>query len=131
MKKNNIFVILLICVLIAAFAVYNYLYKDHRDIASEDASFSVPVERIMKEFNADQALANAKYADKTIAVTGTVTDRDPLANTVIINEKLSVTFADSVVKSLTERQQIEVKGRFVGYDDLLGELKMDKASIIK
>jgi len=26
---------------------------------------------------------------------------------------------------------VNVKGRFIGYDDLLGELKMDEGSVVK
>ncbi len=131
MKKRNIFIIVAVCLILGAFALYKYIYQGHRDIATEEVSFSVPVETISREFAADQNLANNKYADKTISVAGTVTSLDTAANTIIINEKMSVIFTEPTVSNLKQSQQIEVKGRFVGYDDLLEELKMDKASIIK
>jgi hypothetical protein len=33
--------------------------------------------------------------------------------------------------NLSEGQKIKIKGRIIGYDDLLGELKLDKAIILK
>jgi len=129
MKKKITFIILILLV-IGAFAVYKYLYKEHRDISTEEIAFAVPVETIYKEYQANDSLAAIKYADKTISVAGSVTSIDLPANTIIINERMSVTFHDSVDKMLQTGQQVKVKGRFVGYDDLLEELKMDHASII-
>lgn len=108
--------------------MYFYMYKGHRDIASEDAHFNVTVAQLQQQFLADPNKANAQYADQTIAVSGLVTAIDESNHLVVIDEKLSVTLKEN--NTVKSQQRISVKGRFVGYDDLLEEFKMDQASIV-
>jgi hypothetical protein len=48
----------------------------------------------------------------------------------MIDDKMNVIFTDSIPKNISENQTINVKGRFIGYDDILEEFKMDQVSII-
>jgi hypothetical protein len=115
--------------LIAAFVGYKFLFKSHRDISSEDISFTVTVQDLTAEFSKNDSLANAKYADKTIEVSGVVDTFDKAAHSAIIDGKLSVVFADSTLSDLPLQKKVKLKGRFVGYDDLLEEFKMDQVTI--
>jgi hypothetical protein len=115
--------------LIAAFVGYKFLFKSHRDISSEDISFKVTVQDLTAEFSKNDSLANAKYADKTIEVSGVVDSFDKAAHSAIIDGKLSVVFADSTLSDLPLQKKVKLKGRFVGYDDLLEEYKMDQVTI--
>lgn len=108
--------------------MYFYLYKGHRDIASESADFTVTVGQLQQQFSENPTKANKQYADKTIAVSGIVTSVDAPSHSAVIDEKLSVVFKEMNVK-LGAQQNISIKGRFVGYDDLLEEFKMDEASV--
>ncbi|NUY82009.1 hypothetical protein HUK80_13980 [Flavobacterium sp. MAH-1] len=128
MKKKLL--VAAIIVLAVLFAGYRYLYRGHRDIAKEDADFALTTSQLLSEFSANDSLANAKYADKTITVSGKVTDVEAEAGTIMIDEKLSVGFQDAAsAKQLKTGQQVKLKGRFVGYDDLLEELKMDQSTL--
>jgi len=111
--------------------VYFYMYKNHRDIASEDADFTITVNELQRQFTDDGAAAIKKYADKTVAISGKITDVDPQNYSVVIDDKLSLVFKDSVMQDVVAGKLVNVKGRFVGYDDLLEEFKMDQASITK
>jgi len=128
MKKNTI-VVILIFVLIAGYLIYSYVYKSHRDIGSEKGSFTVTANVIHNEFKADEQKATAKYLDKTIDVYGKISSIDSVENTIVIDDKMFAVFKDKMPADLKVSSEIKIKGRFIGYDDLLEELKMDQCII--
>jgi len=133
MKSSVIKKVLLILSFIAlvVFCFINfYVYKDHRDINSESASFTISVTQLHDEFVKDANAGTKKYADKTIETYGTITSLDLESNTIVLDEKLSATMVDKISGDLKVNQKIKIKGRFVGYDDLLEELKMDQCKIL-
>ena len=127
MKK----IVLIVVVVIVAIAsgLYFYMYKNHRDIASEDASFSIAVKDLEKEFTQNDSLANKKYLDKTIEVYGKMTSVDLATKIIVLDEKMEGTTQQAILQGLTVGKQVKMKGRFIGYDDLLGEFKMDQVTI--
>lgn len=125
--KNRILIFIVI-VIVAGIGLYLYAYKGHRDIASEDADFELTVPVLSKEFSENDSLANSKYADKTIQIYGKISGIDLPSHTIVIDEKLSVVFTDSVLPNMRLQDPIKIKGRFVGYDDLLEEFKVDQAT---
>lgn len=129
MKKKLL--IALVIIVILAFVTYRFLYKEHRDISTEDAAFTLTTAQLQQEFTSNDSLANSKYADQTIQVAGTVTSFDQNGNSILIDEKLSAVMKDKLSSEIIVNKEITIKGRFVGYDDLLEELKMDQVSIIK
>ncbi|HLA56714.1 MAG TPA: hypothetical protein VK623_11465 [Flavobacterium sp.] len=128
MKKKVLLVILLILA-IGAFATYRMLYKAHRDIATEEASFTLTPQILQQKFMTNDSVANMEYADKTVIITGKITNIDAAGNSITIDGKLSAVLKDKVA-NIKLQQPIKVKGRFVGYDDLLEELKMDQVTIL-
>lgn len=130
MKKNKWIILLVVLVLVAFFG-YNYVYKSHRDISTEEASFSIQVATLANDFKVDENKANEKYLDKTIDINGTVTSFDKESNLLVIDEVLSATLLEKPQKEIVKAQNITIKGRFIGYDELLEEFKMDQVTIIK
>ena len=128
MKKKIFFLTVVVAVLLAI-AIYFYVYKGHRNIGAEDAQFELSVTELHGQFNANGAVANSKYLDKTIQVRGTITSIDSSTHTIVLDEKLSAALQDSTFKGISLHKAIQVKGRFIGYDDLLEELKIDQAKI--
>lgn len=127
MKKKILIAGILIIVLLSV-GIYFYMYQDHRDISSEEANFNLTVKDIQAEFTADVVSANAKYLDQTIEVSGIVTSIDIASHSVVLDEKLSAVFKDTVLGDIKLQNSIKIKGRFLGYDDLLEELRIDEAS---
>lgn len=127
MKK--IILIVLIVLLAIASGLYFYMYKNHRDIASEEASFSIAVKDLESEFIQNDSLANKKYLDKTIEVYGKITSMDATTKIIVLDDKMEGTSQQSISQGLTVGKQVKMKGRFIGYDDLLGEFKMDQVTI--
>lgn len=128
MKKK----IVLFCIvfIIGAFLLYQYIYKDHRDISTEKASFAISVLDLKKEYNENDSLANVKYLDKTIQIYGSITNID-LSNKMVTIDSSLTTIIKGENASLKVDDKLKIKGRFIGYDDLLEEFKMDECTIIE
>lgn len=129
--KNKKWIFIAAIVIAIGVLGYNYVYQNHRDISAEEASFSIQVATLSEDFKADEGKANAKYLDKTISVSGIVTSVDREANVLVLDQVLSATFEEKIEASIQSNAPITIKGRFIGYDELLEEFKMDQVTIIK
>ena len=127
MKKIALIIIILLVAV--GTGIYFYMYKDHRDISTEDASFSVTVDALQTEFTANDSIANKKYLDHTIEVYGKISSLDLGSNAVVLDEKVFGTFKNAMPKDLSVGKPLKLKGRFIGYDDLLGEFKIDQVAV--
>lgn len=127
MKK---IVLTLLVVLAVLFVLYKYLYKSHRDIANEEVLFTTTASVILDEFKKDEVAANSKYLDKTIIIYGKITALDLKEQSVTIDAILFGKLSDTE-SSLKINDSIRCKGRFIGYDELLEEIKMDQITLIK
>lgn len=127
-KKILIFVI---AVLGIAASVYFYAYKDHKDIAASEADFTLTVAGLQKEFTDNDSLATTKYQNKVVQVQGTITNVDASTKSVVIDDKIYAQFDTSLPTDLEVKKKVTLKGRFLAYDDLVEEFKMDQSSIIK
>jgi hypothetical protein len=122
MKKPVIFIMLFILVFIG----YNYVNKPGRNIANELPDFKVNSIEIKDEFFANQDRTLHKYLNKIIQVSGEVTDIS--SNNLVLDDFISAQLMDTVFVNTNDF--ITIKGRFIGYDDLLEELKIDQSTII-
>jgi len=126
--RKKIMIVLAVLAIIGV-GLYFYMYKGHRDISSESADYSTTVKDLQQQFTANSTDAGKKYADKTIEIYGKITAVDLAAHTITVDEKLSAVFKDSVLNKVAAEKQVKIKGRFLGYDDLLEEFKMDQVSL--
>jgi hypothetical protein len=129
MKKKLIVVVFIL--LLLAFAVYKFLYKEHRDIASEDVTYVETVVQVFDAFQNDTQKANAKYLDKTIEISGKITNIDAQNKLITVDEKLSAKLTNGIPADLKLQNPVILKGRVVGYNDLLEEIEMDQCTIKK
>tara|TARA_R110002049_G_scaffold53121_4_gene148841 strand:+ start:12427 stop:12804 length:378 start_codon:yes stop_codon:yes gene_type:complete len=125
MKRKTLYLILVIVVIIGSYFVYQYLYKDHRDIASEVSVMEISASDILTLFNDGDGEA---LLNKTLTVTGTVTQLE--SQSLTMNESVHCVFSEAIEMASTG-QMIKVKGRCIGYDDLLEIIKLDQCSLIK
>ena len=126
--RKKIIVVLLLLIGLAVIG-YNYMYKSHRDIASESASYTTTVAEVYKAFQESDSLANAKYLDKTIAIYGKVTNIDLKNKIITVDDKLLGRCTNDIPTTVKLQNTITLKGRVVGYDDLLEEIQMDQCTI--
>ncbi len=127
MKKKALIAVTVFLVL--AFATYKYMYKSHRNISTETVSYSASVKEVYTAFQQNDSLANAKYIDKTIEIYGKITNIDLSNKIITVDEKLLARFTNSIPNTLKLQNSIVLKGRVVGFDDLLEEIQMDQCTI--
>lgn len=130
-KKIGIVIAVLVVVGYFAFPIVkDYMVNNlgKRDVKSEEAAFTVKTKDIVAEYTKNEAEANKKYINKPVAVSGVVTSVND--KEVILDEIGICNFlvADTSVKV---GQTITVKGRVVGYGDLMGGINLDQCSINK
>ncbi len=127
MKRKTILIIALLLLLISYFG-YNYIYQDHRDISTEKAEYSVDANDFIAEFLSNVEGSQTKYLNKTLAISGNITSQTN--NTVTLNNTIFCSLLKEVGMN-TINSSVTVKGRFIGYDDLLEEIKLDQCTILK
>lgn len=121
----------LVVIFLVVFGIYKFAYKSHRDISSEKADYVMTVKQVKSEYLKSDTLTNKKYNDKTIEIYGKITSVDLEHGAIIIDEKLYISFKDKSNNTLKIFDSIRVKGRFIGFDELLEEFRMDQASVEK
>ncbi|WP_303316000.1 hypothetical protein Q4Q34_13335 [Flavivirga abyssicola] len=122
--KKWIILIILICFCIGA---YLYIYKDHRNIETEAPVFVVTANSIGSEFSKGSLKSEKKYLNKTIIVSGIISEINQ--NDLTINDKIFCQFSKILKQSLKIGSEIKIKGRVIGYDDLLEQIKLDQCII--
>lgn len=117
---------ILTLLLVLALSLYNYLYQEPRNIAKEEVAHQLDTQRLNDALRANHP--SVTYVDKVIMTYGEITAVD--LNTVVIDNSVQVSFQENM-KDLTHGNTITIKGRCVGYDDLLEVVKIDQAVLIK
>ncbi len=121
-------IIILALVVIGGILGYNYIYQDHRNIESEAAEFSMVSTEIAKLFSEDAMSAEQQFLNKTIEVSGLISDIN--TNDITIDDSIFCQFSNTIETTLDEDDKIKIKGRVIGYDDLLEQVKLDQCTII-
>jgi len=117
--------IILVVLIIIGFLVYNYIYKEHRDISSERSEFVMQSADLTNEFKINPSASEKKYLNKTIEVHGTITELNEFDLT--LDENIFCQFNPEIA---TESNEVTIKGRFIGFDDLLEQIKIDQCNIL-
>ncbi|MCH7525671.1 MAG: hypothetical protein IIC74_11940 [Bacteroidetes bacterium] len=121
--------IITLILLLLVFLGYKYIYQDHRDIQKEQAEFVVSSTSITKEFLQNSMEAEKKYLNKTIEIRGVITEITE--NDITLNNNVFCQFSSKITNLFTTKDSITIKGRCIGYDDLLQLVKIDQSTIIE
>lgn len=127
MKKST-FKLIVVAFLILFVFTYNYIYKEHRDITLEKPQYLVSAQRLFDTYQKNNQEADSIYLNKTVQVSGLVTA--VTENEIVINEMITCYFDSSIESKIQVSKNIIVKGRLIGYDNLLEEIKLDQCSTI-
>ena len=117
----------IVAVIIISLIGYNYLYQDHRDIASETSVYKLTSKEIINEFALNPSASEAKYLNQTIEVSGIITEVNQ--KNIIIDQKIFCLLSKNTQTTL-KTNTIKIKGRFIGFDDLLEQIKLDQCIVI-
>ena len=117
-------------VMISAIVVlYFYVYQSHRDIDAEKDAFETSVSELSQRFINNPDSSTVTYADQTIPIYGNVTALDLKQNTITLDNKLIATTSKEEINRAKTGELVKLKGRFIGYDELFNELRMDQCTI--
>ena len=125
MKNKSWFVFFFIVILIAS--AYVYIQKPHRDISVETVEYSISSDALLNEFLVNEANASIKFLDKTIVVYGTLTEI--YNNFLVVDDKIYCKF-DVNTPEIPSNSFLKIKGRCIGFDVLLEQVKLDQCSIL-
>ena len=129
--KRNIFMAILIILAGVAFGSWYMFTKKFDDTSKQGDGYTVNAIDFIKEFQKNDSLANLKYIEKFISVTGIVTEVESADS--IVNIKLGDTATGSYIifafqqqnmhdaKSIREGDKVSIKGSCSGgvYSEIL------------
>ena len=119
LKKNKILFILVILG-VSIFLLNKYIYKPHKKTEELNSIFiGSPI-----EFKNEILNSPSLYYNSIVEIKGKIISIDD--NGIMLNESIYCSIKDS---SLSIQKTITIKGRYIGYDDLLDEYKIDKCII--
>lgn len=119
-----------IILMIMAGAIINdkVINPKHREISEEKTEFSIEAEDLQFYFANDLEKATKKYMNKVVEVNGKVTEIE--SNTMVMSNRVQVDFLKTLNKPLEVNNNVTIKGRCVGFDELLMVVKIDQATTI-
>lgn len=123
MKKIILFITLAFILILMG---YTYVYKADRNISEEQPKFKIASTLLKQELNANQVNVINKYLNETIEISGLATQIE--MNTIILDDFVSAQL-DTLHTSINIGDALIVKGRVIGYDELLEELKLDQCTV--
>ena len=124
MKKKIVFLIVMLVLVVGAYTGYKYLYKDHRNITKEVAVVETSARVLQEQFQNNEADA---FLNKTLIVIGLVTQIED--KSITIDNKVYGSFKNEL-KGVQVGDEVHLKGRCIGYDDLFEVVKLDQSTII-
>ncbi len=123
-KKFKVILFSILAIGSIALAGFNYaMYGGARNLSHEETAFAVSSKSILNEFVTNIDGANKKYLEKAIAIKGKITK---ITGTEVILDNSIICNLKDLDGSIHKDQMITLKGRVVGFDDLMGELKLDQ-----
>ncbi len=123
--RNWIVLFLLIAFILIG---YIYLYQDHRNIQAEQPNFIVTSSFISSEFSNKLLESETKYLNKTIEVSGIISEINQ--NNLTLDDQVFCQLSETMPLSIKINSEIKIKGRLIGYDDLLEQVKLDQCFIL-
>lgn len=123
-KKSKLILVLIAIGIAISFIAYKYAMRAPEKIESKLISFDGTASDFMKKVQ-----ENAKnWQDKVVILKGNITSKDNKG--ITLENQIYCQFREDVNFSMLKKNtQIILKGRVIGYDDLLEELKLDQCII--
>ena len=124
MRRKAIFILVLGLII---FLGYQYIYQDHRVIENEKPDFIVTSDSIFQKFSEDQKQSETFYLDRTLEISGTVTEVN--ANDLTLDNKIFCKFIE-INSTINLNDKVSLKGRCIGFDELLEQVKLDQCNLL-
>lgn len=123
-KRSKILIAILVIGLVGGFVAYKIIYKPHPVIENQKAAFVGVADAFKKDVVAQQA----KWLNGIVELEGDVTEVDDKG--LLLSESIYCQFKNpESLQGIKKGKSIRIKGRFIGYDDLLEEVKLDQCIV--
>ncbi|MFY0631803.1 MAG: hypothetical protein JXR05_15665 [Flavobacteriaceae bacterium] len=123
-KRSKIIITVIVVIAIAVFAVYKYSMLPPAQIEDRAVEFTGTSEQLLSKIQED---ADA-WQDRVVIISGKISSFDEKGFT--ISSAIYCQMKDAKkLNSLSSDQVVSLKGRVIGYDDLLEEVKLDQCII--
>lgn len=120
LKRNKLLVVILIIVF-GGFSAYKYTYKPHKLIEELTPNYKGEASSFIQKASGNFNLWNTKI----VVLTGKVTSIDKEG--ITLNNQIFCQFKNSKeIASIKKNLVVQIKGRVIGYDNLLDELKLNQ-----
>ncbi len=127
-KRKKTTILIVSVLLLLGISGYNYvMHGGARDLTQEDTAYNLTSEGIKKEFQSNTEVSNNKYLEKAVTISGQITAVND--HEIILNNSIVCNLKDEN-KNLKNIENVTVKGRIVGYDDLMGDIKLDNCFVV-
>lgn len=124
-SKGKIIVVAAIVIgLLGAWGAYKIMYKPHETIEEQKVAFKGEAEAFKTAVSND----SEQWQNAIVELTGTISEVNEKG--VMLNETIYGQFKPAYTASKNVGDKVVVKARFVGYDDLLEEIKLDNTIIL-
>ncbi|WP_373518431.1 hypothetical protein [Pricia sp.] len=127
MTKRHLFLGIFGLLIILIGCGYFYLNQSHRNIQKEEVKYTVTSSELAESFR--RSGPKTDIADQVIQTKGRITALDE--KSVTLDKKVEVLFLKKLPAGLKKGKEVTIKGRCVGYDDLLEVVKVDQALLIE
>ena len=118
-KKKLAIILLILIFIIGIFYFFTY-QKKHTDWVHIQPQISLSVQELLQNFQNGEG---NDLINKVVQISGTITALDD--SLYILDKAVVCKPAVDIESNITEKEFVIVKGRCVGYDDLLMEVRLD------
>lgn len=109
----------------SVFAISKWMYQDHETTAERDVALVSTVD----EFSAKVEANQTELENQIVEVTGKVSQVD--VDGFMLEGTIYGKMEDPAqISQITEGQELTIRGRYIGYDELLEEIKLDKCILL-
>ena len=124
-SKNKIikFIVLLIVLFsLGAYLGYQMVYQPHKSIEKENAVYSGTAKDFIQIILTDH---DYQWQNEVVEISGVVSQQDD--HGIVLNQQIFCQMNQNIVFPKIEiNSEITIKGRYIGYDSLLEEIRMDQ-----
>ena len=130
-KKKIIILVSLLSFLAVSTTIYFIWNKPHKNYFNAPVDIYIEGTKLNEYYQNDLMDANLKFLDKILLVSGPVTKLN--SRLVIIGDNIVCSLDSSHVldTSIKLYDEISVRGRCIGYDDLFEEVRIDHCFIMQ
>jgi hypothetical protein len=111
--------------------VYFSFNKPHKNFVKAPLDYTIQSTELFQKYQVDVSNANTNFLDKILLIKGTI--KEISSNMIILDGNIVCSFnpPQTIDPKLKLTDKISIKGRCIGYDDLLEEVRIDNCSLMQ